>query len=148
LSSVRELRWVSWSLRHSPASLGCRSLPERLQIPSPHQACASEAASCLGFHSIFRSFGFQDYKPTHNPSSRSCFQRKKNTLKSSYPISGQFSKQKERQRWELLAPRAPQALLRSGLPPAPGSPAAPSRERESACPTFASVGCGGVTRSF
>lgn len=97
----------------------------------------------MGFHSIFLGFGFQDYKPTYNPSSHSCFQRKKNTVKRSYPISGQFSKQKEKQRRELLTP---QALPRPGLPPAPGRAAPSSGERESTFPTFARAGCGGRRR--
>lgn len=90
--------------RRAVLDLSCITLLQEAPEPvpvipadlSPHQPCSSEAASCLGFHSIFLSFGLQDYKPTSNPSSHSCFQRKKNTVKRSYPISRQFSKQKER----------------------------------------------------
>lgn len=88
--------------RRSCAGL-CRSPFRRSHL----QACSSQPPSCLGFHSVFLGFGFQDYRPTYNPSSHSCFQRKKNTLKRSCPIPGQFSKQKERQRRELRTPRAP-----------------------------------------
>lgn len=102
--------------------------PEResfLQILSPPRACSSQAASCLGFHSIFLAFGFQDYKPTYNPSSHSCFQRKKNTVKRSHPISGRFSKQKRK----AAAGAARSALAAGSAParaPGPRSPGAPA----------------------
>lgn len=60
------------------------------QPPGPARAAAAPipapglqlpAAPCLGFHSIFLGFGLQGYTPTSNPSSHSCFQRKKNTVK-------------------------------------------------------------------
>lgn len=57
--------------------------PARAAPAAPISAPGLElpGAPCLGFHSIFLGFGLQGYTPTSNPSSHSCFQRKKNTVK-------------------------------------------------------------------
>lgn len=89
-----------------------------LQIRSPGQAWSSQAAPCLGFHSIFLGFGLQGYTPTSNPSSHSCFQRKKNTVKRGCNDFWAVFKT-ERQRWELLS-------LQALIQPGPSSPSAPS----------------------